>query len=218
MVQNKLGLIGRWTFLFVVLLLTSLTVQGQKFYLGVKAGGALPTQENFDFSNKDSLESFGYHGGAMAAVRLKKVGLQGELLYAYNEFKGDVLGIETNFKYTRIALPVVAKFYFPGGLNFQFGARLGFLIKAESEDEDGGFTFDISNTTNSNDVGLQLGLGYELPLGLTVDARYNIGLTEFPGPDSNLAGPEISIGYNFLETGGIVSGIPTAKRKKWKGK
>ncbi len=191
-------------------------VVGQKFYLGATAGAGLPTLENFDFSDSDQRDGFGYHGGAVASVRIKRLAGQAELLFSHDEFEGEVLGVVTTFKYNRITLPVLFKFYVIGGAHLLLGPRVGFLISAESEDEDG-FTVDIDNTTESTDVGLQTGLGYDLPFGLNLNLRYNIGLTDFPGPDQNLGGLQISLAYTFLETGGIKAGIPSVKKRRWKG-
>jgi len=197
--------------------LSQFDLQAQKLLVGAKVGGALATLENFDFNDSDGFTSTSLHGGGMAMARWKKIGLQGEVLFDYGEFEGDVLGISTKFTYMRIAVPIIGKFFFAQGANFQIGPRIGFLISAESEDEDG-FVFDRANTTESNDIGLQVGFGYDLPLGVSVNARYNMGITDFPGPDQNLAGLEVSIGYYFYQVGGLVSGIPTPKKKKWKGR
>lgn len=201
----------------IVFCLFQHNLQAQKFLVGAKVGGALATLENFDFDNADGFDATSFHGGGMAMARWKSIGLQGEALFDYSQFEGDVLGISTKFTYMRITVPIIGKFYFAQGANFQIGPRVGFLISAESEDEDG-FVFDRANTTESTDIGLQVGFGYDLPLGVSVNARYNVGITDFPGPDQNLAGIEVSIGYYFYEIGGLVSGIPTPKRKKWKGR
>jgi len=203
--------------LVIFLFATGEIVHSQKLSVGATAGAGLPSLENFDFNNGDGLDGINYFGGAVAQLKVKKIAVLGELLFDYSQFEGDIQGISTTLTYSRITLPVLAKWYFLPGANFQVGGRIGFLLSAESEDEDG-FTFDTANTTESTDIGLQAGFGYDLPLGLTVSARYNLGLTGFPGPDDNLSGFQLSLGYYFLETGGLVAGIPTSKRKKWKGK
>ena len=66
------------------------------------------------------------------------------------------------------------------GLSLNAGLQPGFMTKAkttgkllgESVDE------DIKSTCNKVDLSIPLGVAYELPMGLTFDFRYNIGLTK----------------------------------------
>lgn len=88
----------------------------------------------------------------------------------------DDLKLKTEY----INVPIVAKFYVTKGLSLNAGLQPGFMTKAkttgkllgESVDE------DIKSTCNKVDLSIPLGVAYELPMGLTFDFRYNIGLTK----------------------------------------
>lgn len=69
----------------------------------------------------------------------------------------------------------MAKYYF-GGFNLQAGPMFDFLLSAK--DEVNGVEEDTKDEAKGMDLGLGFGLGYELPLGLSFDARYMMGLSD----------------------------------------
>src|SRR5690606_11031273 len=83
-----------------------------------------------------------------------------------------------------INIPLLAKYYIMNGFSVEFGPQFGFLIKAESKDEISvnnaitETTRDFKNEVNSFDFGIGAGLAYDLPSGLFINARYNLGVTK----------------------------------------
>lgn len=193
---------------FVVL---TIAAQAQvQVALGVKAGP--------NFSNINTKESpgetyksrTGFHGGAFALFKLTKIGIQPELLFSQQgskvEFNGEEL--ESNFNY--INIPVILKLYLAAGLNLQAGPQVGFVSKAETEAFVNGVsgaktTIDVKEYVKGNDFSVALGAGWDLPFGLTIDARYNLGLSKI----NDTAGSEdaknqvfqVSLGYKLIKFG-----------------
>lgn len=163
--------------------------------LGLKAGANI---SKFDADGADNLTSF--HAGAFGLFKFTKIGIQPELLFTqqgttFEDLSGDDVDIKTAY----MSIPVMVKLYLIGGLNLQAGPQFGFLTKAEYDGADAKQSFKDS------DLSANVGLGWDLPFGLTVDARYNIGLSDV-GDDPEL--PElksrviqISIGYKIFKLG-----------------
>jgi hypothetical protein len=96
------------------------------------------------------------------------------------------------------------KLYLVGGLNLQAGPQFGFLASA-SQDAVAGGSVDIKNTLKSSDITAALGLGWDLPFGLNIDARYNLGLTKINdvagSADAKNQVIQVSVGFNLLKFG-----------------
>ena len=122
-------------------------------------------------------------------------------------FKVD--NFEANFDY--INVPIILKLYLAAGLNLQVGPQFGFLSTSEL----------INTTTNvkdpqsakslfdkKSDLSVAIGAGWDLPFGLTLDARYNLGLADVQLKPSTTAPLDfknkviqISLGYKFIKKG-----------------
>lgn len=58
----------------------------------------------------------------------------------------------------------------------------------------------LDEITKSTDFGLGLGAAYDLPMGLIIEARYNLGLaniSDVSGFDSKNTGFQVGLGYKF---------------------
>lgn len=205
-----------WMVLAIVLITLNIG-HGQEVSVGLVGGLNLYSLENLDFNNSDEYTSFGYHGGAEAGFRVKSIAAHIEAVYSFSEFESDVSPFSTTKSFARIELPLLMKYYLFQGLNFQLGAKAGYLLSAKTETASINTIqeFDVSDATNTVDVGAVVGLGYSF-LAFDFNARYNIGITDFPSTGSNLGGFQVSIGYAILQGGGVVAGIATTKKKKWK--
>ena len=95
---------------------------------------------------------------------------------------------KTKLEYLNI--PVTARFYIAKGLSLGTGLQVGFLTKAKG-DVEGDITkvanLDTNIKSNCNKVNLAIpmSLSYELPMGLTFDFRYQLGLTKWYKSDKN---------------------------------
>ncbi|WP_159802266.1 porin family protein [Flavobacterium sp. MK4S-17] len=164
----------------VALMAFGAAAQAQEINFGVKAGANF-TNIGGDF---DADGKTGFYVGALADFSVsEKFHVQPELLYS-NEGAEDA-----SIDYIRI--PVMAKYYVIEGLSIQAGPHFGFKVAADEE---------IDDNVKSFDFGLGIGAGYELPMGVFFDARYNAGLaniSDFDGVDGNTTGFQIGVGYRF---------------------
>lgn len=177
-----------------------------QFALGLKGGLNIA---KFDISQGTSNidNRTGYHGGAFALIKFAKFGIQPEILFSKqgSEFSIDTDTYEANFDY--INIPVLLKLYLVAGLNIQAGPQFGFLTTSEIKSTVGGITSteDVKDQLNKkSDTSIAVGAGWDLPFGLTLDARYNIGLSDFKlnsGPDLKNKVIQISLGYKFIKLG-----------------
>lgn len=158
--------------------------------LGLKAGANI---SKFDDEAADNLTSF--HAGAFGLFKFTKIGIQPEVLFSQQGSKFDDADLKTAY----MSIPVMVKIYLIGGLNLQAGPQFGFLTKAELDGQ------DIKESFKNSDLSANLGLGWDLPFGLTLDARYNIGLSDIgdqPGlPELKSRVIQVSIGYKIIKIG-----------------
>lgn len=180
----------------VLLLSTSVFAQGLAF--GVKGGINYATLSGDNAG--DAEWKLGFAAGAVAAFDvMDMLVIQGEVLYSMKGagYEGD---ISTDLTY--IEIPVLLKYTIPmAGMiapNLFIGPSLGILLSAESND------VDVKENTKSMDYGLVFGAGVDFDLGtgkVTVDARYNYGLTSIDDTAAELdvknGGISVMVGYLF---------------------
>ncbi len=152
----------------------SLTTYSQGFKLGLKGGLNLSTIGG-DATNVESRT--GFHVGAYAGAKLSKFGVEGEILFSRQGTQGDGLAtFEIDNDY--LLIPILGKFYIVKGLNIYAGPQFGILLKSEFTDPTFGIKDqDIKDFTNSFDVSILVGAGFEIKK-FRAGLRYNIGLSD----------------------------------------
>lgn len=178
----------------------------QQLKFGPKAGVNFANVSGFDNSEMKT----GFHVGAVAEIKFnEKFSIQPEVVYSAQGAKYTqsfpVLGtVETSLNNDYINIPILAKYYIVDGFSVEAGPQIGFLVKSESkvEGSNGSVTTDSKNDFKSTDFGLGVGLAYDLPVGLFVNARYNLGLSDIRANTSsgdaiknNVI--QVGIGYKF---------------------
>ncbi len=188
----------------IVMLATSIGAFSQTAF-GLKGGLNLST---IDLSDPQSTYDgrTGYHAGFFLRSRHEKIAFQPELLL-YTQ-KGDLqssaIGTAQE-SFTYVTIPVLFKFYPVGGLNLHAGPQFGFLVDGERKYETvfGDSSEDITESYKESDVAISAGFGYDFKFGLSVDARYNIGVKDINnaanGDDAKSRVFMISLGWNFLK-------------------
>lgn len=176
------------------------------FQLGVKGG--------LNFSDVqtdiDTDGSTGFHAGAYTTFKFSKVAIQPEILW--NSLSSEITTgtVVSELKTSYVNIPVLVKFYVVGGLNVQVGPQFGFATVRELEVAANNSTVDLEDELKGSDVSLVFGLGVDLPAGLNVTARYNLGLSDIndsydfdldPATDDELKNQvfQISLGYSFIK-------------------
>lgn len=155
--------------------------QSEDMKFGVKAGLNL-TNFTGD-ADTDGATSF-YVGGLVDLPVSGNFHVQPELLYSMEGAD------KASLSYLRI--PIMAKYYVMEGLSLQAGPEVAFKVAAEDDAMD--------ETTKSLDFGIGAGVGYELPMGLMFDVRYNLGMSnvsDVDGVDMKNTGIQLGLGYRF---------------------
>ena len=136
--------------------LTSISGDGSKFKPGFTAG----LEGQYQINNWFGL-SAGVHY-AMGGCKIKET--------------------DAKFNMNYVNIPVMAKFYVTKGLSLNAGLQLGFLTSAKLSDVQllgGKDDIDIKEICNKTDFSIPLSIAYEFTNGLSFEARYNVGLTNF---------------------------------------
>jgi hypothetical protein len=186
----------------VLLIALVISVSGisQSIDLGVKAG------VNFSSINYDNVASSsitGFQAGVFAGIKFSdKLGVQADVLYSKQGAELTVSNVLQQIDLSYVNVPIVLKYYVFQGLNIQVGPQFGFVINDNIKEILAGQV-----DAKSADVSGVVGLGYDLPLGLRVDARYNFGFSDVldgivPGQtnkgDSSNKVFSIAVGYSLL--------------------
>lgn len=168
----------RITFLLLVAMAAAAPLFAQKKVSpGIRAGVNVATLSNI---NADFKADF-YAGGILSLNLGQRYTLQPELIYTrqgannvtfMDAESGEPTGQE-NVTIQYLSLGVVNKFYFVEGFHGLIGPSLDMKIgknfpRIDFDDDDYGGV----------DLGISLGLGYTLPIGLTVEGRFKTGLLD----------------------------------------
>lgn len=195
--------------LMLVVIASSHTALAQvQFSLGIKGG--------VNFANLDVTSSVGdnyknrtgFHGGAFALFKVTAFAVQPELIFSQQGSKVSFSSQDINANFSYLNVPIMAKFYLPLGLNLQLGPQFGFLTTAESDYNPLTGTMqstDLKEYYKNSDVSIGMGIGWDLPLKLSIDARYNLGITEIED-NASLSQTknqvfQISVGYKLFKFG-----------------
>ncbi len=76
------------------------------------------------------------------------------------------------------------RFYLPAGLNFQLGPQFGYLMSAKQITHSSDAEINIKDELLNSNISINLGIGWDLPFGLDVYGRYNIGVSDVNDPAS----------------------------------
>jgi Outer membrane protein beta-barrel domain len=175
--------------------------------LGLKGGpnfAKLDVNSNVSSNYKNRT---GFHGGGFFLVKISKVGIQPELIFSRQgtNFKVNAQDLNSNFDY--INVPVMIKLYTVLGINLQFGPQFGFLASTggKAVDNAGNPVDATKSLYKSSDLSAAFGVGWDLPFGLTIDGRYNLGLSKIQ--DNPLLDAtknqviQVSLGYKLVKFG-----------------
>jgi opacity protein-like surface antigen len=180
--------------------------------LGIKAGPNFSTIDTKASAGTNYRNRAGFHGGAFLLIKAAKFGIQPEIVFSQQGSKVqiDSKDLESNFSYMNI--PIILKLYTVAGINIQAGPQFGFVMNGEAPVQQtvGGVTNveDVKDRMKASDFTLALGLGWDLPFGLTLDARYNLGLSKIyddaPPQQTGDAKNQVfqfSLGYKLINFG-----------------
>lgn len=189
------------------LMFTCIAQAQEYFRIGLKGG------VNFsNFAGKDARQSYfkdrkDIHLGLLSEILIaEQFALQPEIVYSsqggrsgshnFNELSGE----DVNFKVDYISLPVMLKYFIVPGLSIDVGPRFSFLVDARAEATSKGraTSLDITNRTEKFDLGIAGGVGYDLPWGFLVQARYLRGFSNiYENANYRNSLIQLSVGYKY---------------------
>lgn len=178
--------------LVVLVSFLGFSTYAQGIDLGIKLGANFSkvSDINTDLDNKT-----GFVGGAFLGLNFnEKAGILVEALYSQQGAKFE-LG---EFDISYLNVPVLFKYKLIQGLNLQVGPQFGFVVddKVSFDSVVGGAETAVE--TNSFDTSGVVGLGYDLPMGLRVSARYTFGFSEITDDGGKNSVITLAVGYSFL--------------------
>lgn len=176
--------------------------------LGIKAGPNF-AKINTDATAGENYKSrTGFHGGAFLLVKATKIGVQPEVIFSQQGSKVSVNSEDFDANFSYLNIPIILKLYTVAGINIQAGPQFGFVTSAETpiRDEFNNVTVvDVKDQMKKSDITAALGLGWDLPFGLTIDARYNLGLSKVfkddAAPEAKNQVIQLSVGYKLIKLG-----------------
>ncbi|THU34188.1 PorT family protein [Niastella caeni] len=154
---------------FMLMLIHGAYAQHVQF--GIKGGVNFANLRN-DAADESADARTGFHVGGLAHIHITRAfAVQPEIVYSTQgaEYGNDKL------KLNYINVPVLAQYMFANGFRLQTGPQLGILTT--SEYESGNTESDVDDLSNA-DFSWIFGASYVGRMGLGVDARYNLGLTD----------------------------------------
>lgn len=174
--------------LLVIISTNTLSAQGLDF--GVKAGVNFSSIR--DASGLDNRT--GFVAGIFLGGKLNdNLGVQADLLYSQQGAEFEFGSFDLDY----INVPIVLKYFVSESLNIQLGPQFGVIINDDAQTLLGETINDIA--TNDFDISAVVGLGFDLPMGIRLDGRYNFGLTDVSknseGKNSVIT---LAVGYSFL--------------------
>jgi hypothetical protein len=191
------------------------TAHAQEIKYGVKAGLNLADWGG-DAENTNVRP--GLNAGVLAEIKFNNFALQPEIVYSQqgtkltiNNYSGNDLtsSLEMTSKLDYINVPIALKYYVIEGLSLQAGPQIGFLVSAKEKaklkanGESVSVEMDAKDGYEKVDFALFGGIGYDLPIGIFVQARYNAGLSNI-NKDPDTVDIELtnnvfsfSVGYKF---------------------
>lgn len=183
-----------------LLLLTgfSLTAASAQLKLGIKAGANFSTITGEDYGTVKMIA--GFNAGILASIPLNsKFSLQPEFMYSGQGAQSTEAGVTGTLHNHYMNIPVLIKYNNPTGIFVETGPQLGLLLSAQFKFPD--FSENEKPNYKSTDLSWAFGLGYLFKdVNLGIDARYNLGLSNFINEsyNGNAKNNVVQVGFFYL--------------------
>jgi hypothetical protein len=194
--------------IFLALAIIGITATGysQKIKFGAKAGMNMASWAG-DEEDGTNMRVSVHFGGLVEFKLTDKFSIQPEVLYSgqgattkglytYNQ------SYKAAFRFDYLNVPVMAKYYIVEGFNVEAGPQVGVLLssKVMVKVDDTKTVDDFEGKTNDVDISANIGLGYDLPMGIFFNARYSLGLNKVNDTKNETVNNRVfslSVGYKF---------------------
>ena len=183
--MKKISLLATLLFAF-----GSIFAQATHSEFGLKAG--LNTSK-FNLPNTSGIT--GFNAGAFAHVHFTRhFAIQPEVVYSQ---QGSKLANNETQKVNYVNIPVLGQYMFGKGFRLQTGPQLG--LRTNATIKNGGHESSNDNSYTAADLAWSFGAGFLSPIGLGIDARYNLGVTDITKNSSDVQNRVFQLGlfYQF---------------------
>jgi len=180
----------------LLLFLATTSVQSQEITFGGKIGANYAELKGYDSQNYGGVTSI--LAGMMAKVTFtKKIAFQPELLFTRQGFKS----YEYDLVLKYISFPLMGKYYITDKFSLEAGPQLGFRSLAIAESESFG-QLDVKDRIKSFDLGVNIGVAYQLENDVNFSIRYcyglsNVNRTNINNVNNQNTAIQLSVGYYF---------------------
>ena len=157
---------------------------------GIKAG---VNTSKFNQPNMNTIA--GVNAGAFAHVHFTRhFALQPEVVYSQ---QGTQYANNETQRVNYVNIPVLGQLMFGRGFRFETGPQLG--LRTNATIKNGNHESSNDNSYNNTDFAWAFGAGFISPVGLGIDARYNLGITDITRGASDIKNRVFQIGlfYQF---------------------
>lgn len=161
----------------IIAIISASTIQaGNKINVGPKAGLLVSSMTN---AGDASPRISGYFGLFLSYKFNETLSIQPELLYTMQGVKEDQLGVEAKLNLDYLQIPIMLKLNLVKDLYLEVGPQIGFNTNSKVKGSMDGIeaSVDVKDMINTVDFSFAVGFGYDFPIGLTANMRYNAGLT-----------------------------------------
>lgn len=164
---------------------------------GIKGGVNMATYEGTDANITGITKSakMGMGAGAFVCLDLIALKIQPEVLFSQKGAKYEASGVSYTQSLSYVEFPVLLKLSFGKIIvpSVYAGPALGMLMSAKQTGEVAGISIsgDIKDDLQSSDLGLVFGAEVKLPVKLSVEARYNMGLKTIAKEYTNALGQTV---------------------------
>ena len=189
-------------------IVTLISVEGvsQKlFSAGIKAGINLSSQTVDD--DAEYGYSPGFQVGGFAQIKLTSIAIQADLMYSQQGSSVESGGEDLKTTASYFNVPITVKYSIIPSLNVQVGPQIGFLSCVKSDYHPVTHQpFQEQHYTKAykgTDFGVNVGVGWNAPMGIMVEARYYLGLSDisdYEGVESTKNRViQLTVGYTLFK-------------------
>jgi hypothetical protein len=196
--------------LFLSILIASIqtTYAQSKIGFGIKAGINISNQTTKDEApNVESIDLKGivrFNAGAWVNYYIfDMLAIQPEIIISGKGTDWNDPNYNVKDLLTYLDVPVLLKFQPIDLINIHAGPQFGYLLMANQKDNETGDVIKIKDYYKKSDLGLVVGVEANLPMKISVNARYVFGLAT-ASSDVMYIDPwknnffQISVGYRFM--------------------
>ncbi len=186
--------------LSVILLIISYSTLRAQVQVGVKGGFNMSSlsasyETEINYSSKTN-----FNAGVMLSFPLGSgISIQPEMSYSGEGADVDADNVHGVYSFQMLNIPALLKYTAPFHLFAETGPQAGFLLGATIKEGEFPST-DVKDQTKSPNFSWAFGVGYQLPVGLGLDIRYNVGLTDI-AKSSSISYNDATIKSNVFQVG-----------------